>query len=130
VKYRVVIESSARSDIDAAYDWIKERAPRRYQMVNEALESHMKVEYDRETDTLTGTLRDGVVAESDEDKPGVILDYNDVGNLLSIEVLDASQWVQDLRSVKIQTSAPRPCGASRPRHAARRVSFSRRASEV
>jgi hypothetical protein len=26
VKYRVVIDSSARSDIDAAYDWIKERA--------------------------------------------------------------------------------------------------------
>jgi len=27
VKSRVVIESSARHDIDAAYDWIKERAP-------------------------------------------------------------------------------------------------------
>jgi len=27
VKYRVVIESSARYDIDVAYDWIKERAP-------------------------------------------------------------------------------------------------------
>ena len=27
MKYRVVIESSARYDIDVAYDWIKERAP-------------------------------------------------------------------------------------------------------
>ena len=27
MKYRVVIESSARHDIDAAYDWIKGRAP-------------------------------------------------------------------------------------------------------
>jgi uncharacterized protein YuzE len=71
----------------------------RYQMVNQALESHMKVEYDRETDTLTVTLRGGVVAESDEDKPGVILDYDDVGNLLSIEVLDASQRVEEPRSV-------------------------------
>jgi uncharacterized protein YuzE len=44
-------------------------------------------------------LRDGVVAESDGDKPGVILDYDDVGNLLSIEVLDASQRVEEPRSV-------------------------------
>ena len=99
MKYRVVIEFSARADIDAVCDWIKQRAPRRYQTVNEALESHMKVEYDRETDTLTVTLRDGVVAESDEDKPGVILDYDDVGNLLSVEVLYASQRVEDPRSV-------------------------------
>jgi uncharacterized protein YuzE len=59
----------------------------------------MRVEYDRGTDTLTVTLRDGVVAESDEAKPGVILDYDDVGNLLSVEVLDASQRVEDPRSV-------------------------------
>ena len=59
----------------------------------------MKVEYDGETDTLTVRLREGVVAESDEDKPGVILDYDDVGNLLSIEVLDASQRVEEPRSV-------------------------------
>jgi uncharacterized protein YuzE len=68
-------------------------------MVNQALESHMRVEYDRGTDTLTVTLRDGVVAESNGDKPGVILDYDDVGNLLSIEVLDASQRVEEPRSV-------------------------------
>jgi uncharacterized protein YuzE len=36
----------------------------------------MKVEYEGETDTLTVTLRKGVVAESDEDKPDVILDYD------------------------------------------------------
>lgn len=34
----------------------------------------MKATYDRRTDTLTLVLRDDVkVAESDEDKPGVIL---------------------------------------------------------
>ena len=54
----------------------------------------MKVEYDGETDTLTITLHAGVVAESDEDKPGVVLDYDEAGNLLSIEVLDASQRVE------------------------------------
>lgn len=59
----------------------------------------MKVDYDEATDTLTVLLRDATVAESDEDKPGVILDYDDQGNLVSIEILDASTRVTDPRSV-------------------------------
>ena len=37
----------------------------------------MKVTYDQATDTLTIVLKDGVtVAESDEDRAGVVLDYD------------------------------------------------------
>lgn len=65
----------------------------------------MKITYDTRTDTLTLILRDGVnVAESDEDKPGVILDYDDQGNLVSVEVLDASKRVTEARRIDFQTT--------------------------
>ena len=61
----------------------------------------MKVRDDAATDTLTVIFRDTPVAESDDDKPGVILDYDAGGNLVSLEVLDASLRVQDPRSVTL-----------------------------
>jgi uncharacterized protein YuzE len=54
----------------------------------------MKVIYDAATDTLTLILAEAPVAESDEGKPGVILDYDEAGNLVSLEILDASQRVR------------------------------------
>jgi uncharacterized protein YuzE len=68
-------------------------------------EGGMKVTYDARTDTLTVILKEGVrVAESDEDKPGVILDYDDQGNLLSLEILDASRRVTDARKIEYQAT--------------------------
>ena len=63
----------------------------------------MKVNYDASTDTLTVVFRDVPIAESDEDKPGVILDYDAAGNLVSLEVLDASKRVEEPRSVTLET---------------------------
>ncbi|MCC6140913.1 MAG: DUF2283 domain-containing protein [Nitrospira sp.] len=65
----------------------------------------MKVSYDEKTDTLSMILKDNTpVAESDEDKPGIILDYDAVGNLVSIEILDASKRVTETRKVEFQTT--------------------------
>ena len=65
----------------------------------------MKVTYDPRTDSLTVILKEGVaVAESDEDKPGVILDYDEHGNLLSLEILDASRRVTEAGRVEYQTT--------------------------
>ncbi|HSW44866.1 MAG TPA: DUF2283 domain-containing protein [Phycisphaerae bacterium] len=64
----------------------------------------MKTVYDLGTDTLTAELKPGPVAESDEDKPGVILDYDAEGNLVGIEVMDASKRVADTRSMQFQVA--------------------------
>lgn len=61
----------------------------------------MKVTYDQRTDTLTVLFREqSSVTDSDEDKPGVILDYDESGNLVSLEVMDASKRVTDARHVE------------------------------
>ena len=64
----------------------------------------MKATYDPTSDTLTLELKPGPVAESDEDKPGIILDYDAAGNLVSIEILDASRRVEEARSMQFQVA--------------------------
>lgn len=64
----------------------------------------MKITYDARTDTLTIILRDVPVSESDEDKPGVILDYDADGNLVGLEILDASRRVSEPRSIQYQAT--------------------------
>ncbi|WP_447970864.1 DUF2283 domain-containing protein [Nitrospira sp. M1] len=63
----------------------------------------MKVSYDEKTDTLSVILKENTpIVESDEDKPGVILDYDAMGNLVSLEILDASNRVTETRKVDFQ----------------------------
>lgn len=64
----------------------------------------MRVIYDRETDTLSIILAESDVVESDEDKPGVILDYDAAGNLVSLEILDASRRVMVPNRIEYQVS--------------------------
>jgi len=64
----------------------------------------MKVNYDSKTDILTIIFTDTLVAESDEDKPGVILDYDEKGNLVSLEILDASRRVSTPSKIEYQVS--------------------------
>jgi uncharacterized protein YuzE len=64
----------------------------------------MKVIYDQVANTLTIIFADAPVAESDEDKRGVILDYDDKGNLVSLEILDASRRVTVPSKIEYQVS--------------------------
>jgi uncharacterized protein YuzE len=66
----------------------------------------MKVTYDPKTNTLSVIFKEGVsVVESDEDKPGVILDYDAQGNLISLEILDASSRVSDTQKIEYEMIA-------------------------
>jgi len=64
----------------------------------------VRIIYDRETDTVTIIFADTPVAESDEDKPGVILDYDAAGNLVSMEILDASRRVTAPNQIEYQVT--------------------------
>ena len=64
----------------------------------------MKVTYDPDVDVVRIILRDVPVDESDEDKPGVIIDYDKDGNVIGIEILDASQRVENPRSLEYAVS--------------------------
>ena len=60
----------------------------------------MKVTYDQEVDILRIVLNDSAIEESDEDKPCVIIDYDDDGNVISLEILDASSRIANPRTLE------------------------------
>src|SRR5438552_16794465 len=66
----------------------------------------MKVTYDSEVDVLRILFRNAPIDESDEDKPGVILDYDKEGNIVGLEVLNASLRIVNPRP--LDYSAPFP----------------------
>ncbi len=60
----------------------------------------MKVTYDPQVDALRIRFASAPIEESDEDKPGVIIDYDKDGNVVALEILDASQRMADPRAVE------------------------------
>jgi uncharacterized protein YuzE len=60
----------------------------------------VKITYYIETDTLRIILSEVAIDESDEDKPGVILDYDAGGNVVGMEILDASKRMEIPDSVE------------------------------
>jgi len=60
----------------------------------------MKVIYDQETDSLTITLRDERIKESDEVRPGVIADFGYDGGVVRFEIMQASRVVKNAREIQ------------------------------
>ena len=59
----------------------------------------MKVIYDQDSDTLSLIFREVSIAESDELREGIIVDYASDGKAVSIEFLDASKYVSEPKSI-------------------------------
>ena len=60
----------------------------------------MKVRYDPEVDILRILFSNAPIEESDEEKPGVVLDYDKDGNVVGLEILDASKRMENPRSLE------------------------------
>ena len=60
----------------------------------------MRIVYDQEADVLRIVLNDSDIEESDEHKPGVIIDYDDQDNVIGLEILDASKRVENPRTLE------------------------------
>jgi uncharacterized protein YuzE len=66
----------------------------------------VKISYDRETDSLTITLRHERVSESDEIRPDVIADLAADGTIVRFEILQASRLVEDPDRVTLEIAEP------------------------
>jgi uncharacterized protein YuzE len=60
----------------------------------------MKVQYDSEVDVLSIVFSENPIEESDEDKLGVILDYDRYGNIVGLGILDASKPMRNPRLIE------------------------------
>ena len=64
----------------------------------------MKVKYDKEVDILYIQFSDNKIKESDEEKSGIILDYDNEGSIVGIEVLNASKKMQNINKVEYEVA--------------------------
>ena len=60
----------------------------------------MKITYDPEVDVMRIVFSNAPIEESDEERPGVILDFDKDGNIVGMEILDASKRMENPRKVE------------------------------
>jgi len=55
----------------------------------------MRVHFDQESDALYFRLDDSKIVESEEVKPGIVLDFNEHNQVVGIEILNAGKRVPE-----------------------------------
>jgi len=66
----------------------------------------MKVHFDEKTDALYFRLDDSRIVDSEEVKPGIVLDYNDKNQVVGVEILDVKKRVPEasLKEMKFEVA--------------------------
>lgn len=64
----------------------------------------MKVKYDKEVDVLYIAFSENKIKESDEEKAGIILDYDKQGSIVGIEILNASKRMKNPTKVEYEVA--------------------------
>jgi len=66
----------------------------------------MRISIDKDIDALYFRLDEGVIADSEEVRPGVILDFDENDNVVGIEFLNISTRAtkEELSNLQFQTS--------------------------
>ncbi|MEB3827894.1 DUF2283 domain-containing protein [Phormidium sp. CCY1219] len=74
----------------------------------------MKISYNPETDVLNIYFQDTPVEKRDREQPERILDYDKNGNLVRLEILNASQRIANSHMVEYSVILPKGESNSRP----------------
>ena len=66
----------------------------------------MKVHFDEKTDALYFRLDDSKIIESEEVKPGIILDFNEQNQVVGVEILNVKKRVPEasLKEMKFEVA--------------------------
>ena len=57
------------------------------------MSAQVKIKYDPQVNILRIRFGDVPIEESEQVEPGIIVDYDEAGNIVGLEILDASELV-------------------------------------
>lgn len=64
------------------------------------LKEPMKIKYDPDIDVIRITFKDVEIEESDEETPGIILDFDASRNVVGIEIIQASKRIDNPQAIE------------------------------
>jgi uncharacterized protein YuzE len=72
----------------------------------------MRVTYDRTTDVMRVIFSDARIEESNEERPGLVVDYDVAGTMVGLEVLDALKSSYDVEADTLYINLKQPSHAT------------------